>query len=160
MYKTTILEAPFVKIHPSSGSQFQIFMGRLLSLIPKLRIPGSQLKRDLLTRDAEIKKRWAADPLQKPADIFAGTAGSFLRVADAFDTWLKDKQVNFSFFMAIGDSDYACEPQACIDFYEQSATPANLKQLRVYKGAYHTLKYDPRAPEFFQDVLDWVKKFL
>lgn len=160
LIKSTVLESPLVKIHPNSGSPLQQFFGKLLSHIPKLRLPGAKLDRDLLTRDAKLKERWATDPLRIEGNIFTGTAGSFIRGAERIDELLDAKKIRFPFFMAFGEDDYACDPAAGIDFYNRAGTPADLKQLRTYKGGYHTMKYDPISEQYHRDVLDWYKKFL
>lgn len=161
LFKTVVLEAPFVQIHPRSGSPSMVLLGRLLGgWLPKLVIPGSALKRNLLTRDVDIVKRWEADPMNIGGDLKAGTGASFIRVADDISSWLDAKEINWSFFMAFGDKDFACDHQSGVDFYERAATPKNLKQLKIYKDAMHTLKFDPHSKQFIKDTLAWIEKFL
>jgi alpha-beta hydrolase superfamily lysophospholipase len=63
LFKTTVLEAPLIKLHEKSGHPVQIFLAKLISFLPKLQIPATRLDRNLLTRSEELKSKWDKDPL-------------------------------------------------------------------------------------------------
>jgi alpha-beta hydrolase superfamily lysophospholipase len=89
-----------------------------------------------------------------------GTANSLIRGVEYMEEQIDAKKITFSFFLATGDDDFACSVEGGIDFAKNAATPENLKQLKVYPGARHTMKHDLVTPEYVNDVIAWYKKFL
>ncbi len=149
--RATYLEAPLVKIHPSSAAPWQRIAAKLLSFVPKLKVPGSRLKRDLLTKSDKLRQMWERDGKLVVTDVHVGTANAMIRYEEELDRLLAAKQITFPFFVATGDDDIACDWKGAEELYNRATSKE--KKIKIYPGLRHTLKYD--SEEVISDMADW-----
>lgn len=117
------------------------------------KVVGAKLDRDRLTRNETLKKVWDNDRLLVKTETYIQTGNSMIDGEETIEKWLSSEEgITFPFFLATGDEDIACDPQAGIDFYNR-AKSAN-KKLKVYPGHRHNLKYE--SEQVKHDLVQWV----
>jgi alpha-beta hydrolase superfamily lysophospholipase len=152
----TYLEAPLVKIAAASGKWWQRAAARALRFLPKLKVPGAKLNRELLTRNETLKHRWSQDNVMVRTETFINTGNAFLDGEELIQNWLNAGNISFPFFLATGDEDIACDPQAGVDFFNR-ARSVN-KKLKIYPNHRHNMKFD--SDEVEADFVEWAKQIV
>jgi alpha-beta hydrolase superfamily lysophospholipase len=150
------LEAPLVRVHPTSGAWHQKLLARLVRWLPKLQIPGAKLKRHLLTRNETLMARWDRDELMARADMYVNTGNALLDGTEYIESILPD--IQWPFMIATGDDDIACDYEGAIHFYNTASSKD--KGLKVYPSLRHALKFEPESDKVMNDLVEWFGKFV
>lgn len=105
-----------------------------------------------------MHKRWSEDPLRcDNGGVAIGTGVTIMNGED--DIARFNAQVQWSFFLATGDDDIGCDYEGGVGFFERAATRPALKQLKVYEGLRHTLKWEPESAEVKRHIVEWFRRF-
>lgn len=117
------------------------------------------MKTHLITHNASMLTRWEEDPLRAICkDIHVGT-GVTLMDGEEFIATLN---VTWPFLLSTGDDDIACDSRAGIEFYNRARTPIGPrgKQLQIYPGMRHTLRWDPGSDKVKADAIAYFRSFV
>ena len=134
-------------------SRTRLLMLRTLRRVrPRQTIP-QPIAPEALSRDPEVGRAYAADPL-----VFQRITLSL--AAEMFDaasrTLASAGQVRLPMLLLHGEDDPLCAPQGSRTFFEQLTTSGSA--LKLYAGLRHEIFNEPEREQIFADLLDWLRK--
>ncbi|KAI0598135.1 Alpha/Beta hydrolase protein [Biscogniauxia sp. FL1348] len=155
-----ILESPFLGFAPElQPSALTVASGRLAAhVVPRFKLHRPIPPADL-TRDPEVQRSIAADPLLHNYGTLEGLAGMLDRTAALASGELRpDGKVVRSLLLAHGSADKATSFDKARDWFENIGRPAVGRDasFRPYEGMYHQMHADYGKEEFYRDVGDWI----
>lgn len=150
-----IVEAPFLAFpEGEEPSALKVFMGRLVGRI----LPRQHLKNPIpveyLTRDEEVQKSVADDPLCHDTGTLEGLAGMLDRTSSlSGGKWELSKNVR-SLFVTHGTEDRVTSYKASRAWFDaQNVEDAEFKP---YEGCLHQLHVDLCKEDFYRHVGAWI----
>lgn len=121
-------------------------------VMPRQTIP-QPIAADALSRDPEVGRAYAADPL-----VFQRITLSL--AAEMFDaatrTLARAGEVRLPMLLLHGEDDPLCAVQGSRVFFEQLTTSGS--ELKIYPGLRHEIFNEPEKEQVFADLLDWLRK--
>lgn len=150
-----IVEAPFLAFpEGEEPSALKVFMGRLVGRI----FPRQHLKNPIpveyLTRDEEVQKSVADDPLCHDTGTLEGLAGMLDRTSSlSGGKWDLSKNVR-SLFVTHGTEDRVTSYKASRAWFD--AQKVKDAEFKAYEGCLHQLHVDLCKEEFYRDVGAWI----
>ena len=157
-----LLEAPLIALSaPSKPWKATVVLGKLASrLMPQLTMLR-KLEPSAMSRDPDVCKAWAEDPLCHDTGTLDGLA-----VVQGRSTDLEEGHVvvreglgeggKTRIWVGHGTADAACSYEACRKWYE--SLKVDDKEFRVYEGWYHKLHSEPGDDKvrFATDAAEWI----
>ena len=108
----------------------------------------------LYTDNKTMLEIWAKDKLRHNADGYLGTGVAFLDSSMEMEKIME--KIEFPFFIATGDEDFACDYKAAQEFYDKTIkVDSENKKIKIYKGMKHNIKFEPGS-----DIIDWFRRFV
>ncbi|KAI1497158.1 Alpha/Beta hydrolase protein [Biscogniauxia marginata] len=155
-----ILESPFLGFAPElQPSALTIASGRLAShVVPLFKLHRPVPPTDL-TRDPEVRRSIAADPLLHNYGTLEGLAGMLDRTAALASGAIQpDGRAMRSLLLAHGSADKVTSFDKAKDWFEGIGRPAvgDDATFRPYEGMYHQMHADYGKEDFYRDVGDWI----
>lgn len=142
-----LLEAPFIAIHPKSRpNAFTIMAGRLAGrILPRYHM-YNPLDPKLLSRDPEVGKAVADDPLCHDTGTLEGLAAMLDRAADLENGKVKigndaGEGGKTRIWISHGTEDMVCDFHATKKVYESLDPSIEDKEFKVYEGWYHMREF-------------------
>ncbi|KAK5111122.1 hypothetical protein LTR62_005321 [Meristemomyces frigidus] len=158
-----LVESPFISVHPRSRpSAVTVFVGRLAGRVLPHRQMVNKLDANLVSRDPEVGKAFAADPLCHDTGTLEGLAGLLDRAAElqtgkcvVVDGVGEGGKTRL--WVAHGTADQICDYETCRRWYD--GLQIEDKEMRVYEGWYHSLHREPGEDKvrFAEDMITWLE---
>ncbi len=147
-----VLASPYFRLK-LAVSPLKIWAGKLVAKVMPALPMKNELKPELLTRDPQIQKATAADPLY----LAYATPGWFVQSSAAQDTVLRRASEFVTPLLCLhGAADPIADPAATKEFFE-GATSKD-KVFKLYDGLLHELFHEPEREDVFQDVVGWLEE--
>lgn len=135
-----------------AGAKLRVLVGHVLGRDWRMEIPLEEpelftanqerlafLRRDTLSlREAPVELLWTSHVLDR-------------RIAGAAP------RLSLPVFLMLAEADPICDNDGILRFYDQLGS--NVKQVKVYQGAGHTLEFEPDPEPIFADVVKWLGRF-
>lgn len=137
----------------SGVSRMRLRMARTLRRIAPLMRLRAGLDPSDLSRDPEVVKAYAGDPLvfrRASASLAAELLDAVGRVGDA------GAHVQIPVLMLHGEADRICPPRGTRNFHSQLR--GNGHRLRMYPKLRHEILNEPEQEQVFEDVLAWIEE--
>ncbi|KAI1447217.1 alpha/beta-hydrolase [Annulohypoxylon stygium] len=150
-----ILEAPFLGFAPSvQPSWLTVASGRLAAhIVPNFHL-FKPVPPEHLSRDPEVQKSIANDPLLHNTGTLEGLAGMIDRAEFLSSGKLKLRPSVKSVFLAHGTGDMVTSFDKVKEWWgKQKLEDGTLK---AYDGWFHQLHAEPGKEQYYQDVGDWI----
>ncbi|KAI0881161.1 alpha/beta-hydrolase [Annulohypoxylon maeteangense] len=150
-----ILEAPFLGFAPSvQPSWLTITSGRLAAhVVPNLHL-FRPVPPEHLSRDPEVQKSIANDPLMHNTGTLEGLAGMIDRAEFLSAGKLTLRPRVKSILLAHGTADMVTSFDKVKEWWERQRLEDGT--FKAYDGWAHQLHADPGKEEYYQDVADWI----
>ena len=149
-----ILEAPAIKIHPSTGAWWQILGAKLLNRIaPNTKVVKVDI--NLISRNPTVVQSIADDELT--FDCGGCSDGFVVKMLNAQDYVISRLDtIKCKVLLASGTDDFL----TCKTGADLAASKIDGVTYNVYEGGYHQLHADdePTTNKFMADVADWIQK--
>ncbi|KAI2608506.1 alpha/beta-hydrolase [Hypoxylon fragiforme] len=152
-----ILEAPFLGFGPSvQPSRITVASGRLAARV----VPHFQLVQPIpaehLTRDPDMQKDIAADPLLHDTGTLEGIAGMISRAEDLGAGRLRPRPSVRSLLVAHGTADKVAAFEPVKKWWDAFGCKLPDATFKPYEGWAHQLHSEVGREEFYRDVGDWI----
>jgi acylglycerol lipase len=149
-FKGAIISAPAIKISENISSM-TITMSKILSKVaPKAGVLA--LDASMISRDPEVVKAYASDPLvfhgKTPARLAAEMLRAMLRVKE------KLHKISLPFIAIQGCEDKLVDPGGAQMLYDGASSKD--KTIKVYEGCYHEVFNEPERAVVLKDVETWL----
>ena len=137
---------------PSQGWE-RMLSQALGKLLPNAPMPLPRPGLEALSRDPEIVKRAAVDPMFYQGKAKNLVAKSVIEVSD--EIWGNTGNWKVPTLIMHGTADTSTDYRASVRLHEEIASVD--KELKIYEGAYHELLNDTIAQAATSDLLNWIK---
>jgi len=145
-----VFSSPYFKLK-LAVSPLKIWAGKLVARIAPALPMANELKPELLTRNVEVQKETAADPLYQQI----ATPGWFIQSTEAQQTVLRRASEFVTPFLCLhGGADTIADPAASREF--STAATSKDKQFKQYDGLLHEIFHEPERDLVFTDVIAWL----
>lgn len=148
-----ILEAPCLKIHPSTGAWWQILGAKLLGgIAPGLKV--GKVDKKLITRNEAVVQSIIDD--ENCADNGGASAGFAVKMLKAQDEVMRLLDtITCKTLVASGTDDFL----TCKSGSDFAAGKMKDCTYKVYDGSYHQIhaELDETVTHFITDLKDWIK---
>jgi len=126
-------------------------IGRLL---PKL--PTVKLDTKLLSRDAEVVRKYETDPLVNHAGTRARLGAEIIRTTKRIQAEME--RFALPVLIMHGTDDAIVDPEGSRQLFERAGTSD--KSLKLYEGFYHEIMNEPEKERVFSDIMDWLNRHI
>jgi len=134
-------------------SRARLLLMRLLArVVPRLRM-DRPIATDALSRDPEVGRAYAEDPLVL-RQMTLGMGASFLSAVGR--TLAAADRVQVPMLLLHGGDDPLCPPEGSRRF--SAGVPAPGAELHVYPGLRHEIFNEPERETVFEDLLGWMRR--
>ena len=149
---SAVLSGAALRVPDPPPAHQRLALRLLKPLVPRLSIPRP-IALDALSRDPEVGRAYAADPLVFQTMTLSLATALF----DAGPQALRGAgEVAVPVLVLHGGDDPICAPSGSRDFHARLARPES--ELRIYPGLRHEIFNEPEHEQVLADVLDWLRK--
>ena len=150
-----MLESPFVGFAPELQPHWlTVASGRLAAHV----VPNFKMVRPIppehLTRDPEVQRSLADDPLLHDTGTLEGLAGMLDRTDKLRSGALKPSKKVKSLFVVHGTEDKSTSCARSKEWFDRHTFEDGT--FKAYDGVYHQIHADLGKEEFYKDVADWI----
>ena len=150
-FRGAVISAPEIKVG-EGFSPVLITVSKILSaLAPKTGLMA--LDSSVISRDPEVVKAYANDPLVFHGKIPARMAGEVLK-AMRYVTAEVDR-ISLPFIVVQGTADKLAEPAGAQMLYDRARSTD--KTIKLYEGLYHEVFNEPERARVLKDVETWLE---
>lgn len=152
-----ILEAPYMDVHPDTGTWHLKLMARIVAYIyPSLILP-QDLKAEFCVRDETIRQVMIDDD-QRTGKCRAGTAYFFINKGHYFVQKREHWPLDIPVQLHVPFCDRVCDTRAALAFFDNIAGKHSCNAKYIYNDACHDLKSDlvDVRTEFFKNVTNYI----
>jgi alpha-beta hydrolase superfamily lysophospholipase len=147
-----VISAPLIEIAAKVPPHKLLLARASAALFPRLRMKN-EIDPMVLSRDAEIGRAYAADPL---VGKMVSTRW-FLEALGAMEELRRQAaQITLPVFVMHGTEDRLANVEATKRLFETLASGD--KELKIYEGYYHELFNEPEKQEIYERLTDWLDK--
>lgn len=151
-------ESPYVGLSPGmQPSTLLVFAGRLGAKILPHKKMVNGVPPEKLSRDPEVVKSLANDPLLHNTGTLEGLSGMLDRslALTGGKVRMRGGRVQ-ALWVGHGDEDLGTSCEATKRWFESCTGEVADKLMKVYEGWYHQLHAEPGREEFYEDVAGWI----
>jgi alpha-beta hydrolase superfamily lysophospholipase len=146
-----VISAPLVEIATKVPTHKRFVAKMSAALAPRMRM-ANEINPAVLSRDPEIGRAYAADPL-------VGKMVSTRWFAEALKAMDELKRNAPQIYMPVlvmhGTEDKLANAEATVNLFANIGSPD--KRLKIYEGYYHELFNEPEKQEIYERVTDWLE---
>lgn len=151
-FKGAIYTGGLFKVNEDISPFLQKISGVISAIMPKFK--ALKLDYGLLSRDPEVVKISAQDPLHYKGGMRARTGAELLKATKAIEGRLADWKLPV--LILHGGNDQLTKPEASHNLFKHST--AEDKTLKIYDGAYHELLHEINRKDVMNDITDWLQE--
>ena len=122
-------------------------LGRLAPRLPLRRLAAADV-----SRDPDVVRRYAEDPLVYRGRMRAGLVAAMIRAVRRIDAGMED--VTLPLLIMHGTADALTQPEGSRELYRRARSAD--KTLKLYEGLYHEILNEPERAQVVDDIAGWL----